>query len=387
MLSALCAMTVLLQADSAFSWQRLNLDNGSAVIVQSLPGAKTLSVQLFAAARGVQETPETHGMRHLLEHLIAKGPNRDLDRRIETKGLFLTADTYRDAMQFEIRGTHLQLNEALSVVKDLLQPLKTSKEEIAKEVRILAQELAIVPNSGRLSSSAWSAAYGSAGLDPLGNLATMAKATPESLAQLQQKHFDASNLVISIAGSIPEKEVLDAARKILEPLKGTPDLEWARRTEGKPGRAEADAAVGSARGAIVGRYSDPETAWTIAAAFGFATEFDDGFFIYTPSIQNGLVLVGSNADRNFLSRIDRMDEAEMLGLFAQGRLNARYWVISRLSSPSGAAFMRGMIGCQAFGGKPEQLLENLTAITPSQFMQGIERLKSGNGVDILGGRL
>ncbi|MBX3119398.1 MAG: insulinase family protein [Fimbriimonadaceae bacterium] len=387
MLAMLCAMTALIQLDQGFAWKRVNLDNGSAVIVQSLPNAKTISVNLFAASRGVQESAETHGMRHLLEHILAKGPDKDLDRKIETKGLFLTAETYRDAMQFEVRGTFLQLNEALSVLEDLLKPVKTTTQEIGKEIKIISQELAILPDSARLSSAAWNLAYGTEGFDPLGNLAIMAKATPESLLALQQKHFTAGNLVISIAGPIPETEAIAAARKILEPLKGTPDMNWSKRPDAKPGNGEAEIARGSARGAGVGRYSEADTAWTIAAAFGVATEFDDGFFIYTPSIQNGLVLVGSTSDKTFVNRIDGLSQEEALGLFAQGRLNARAWLLNRLSTPSGAAYLRGYIGCQAFGGKPEQILENLNSMTPSQFMQGFEKLKYGNGVQVIGGRI
>ncbi len=385
MLAALCAITALIQTDQEYAWQRQTLDNGSAVIAQNLPNAKTVSIQLFAAARGVQETPQTHGLRHLLEHIIAKGPAKDLDRRIESKGLFLTAETYRDAMQFEVRCTPGQIGDAMKTISELLQPIKVTQDEIDKEVKILAQEFALKSDSLRLSEAAWTLAYGDEGLSPLGNLETMAKATPEALLQLQRSHFRSTNIIISIAGPIPEREAIGMGSKLLELPKGT-EADWVRRGEGRSARGDAETAHGSVRGARVERYSDAITAWTIAAGFGIATEFEDGFFIYTPSIQNGIVLVGSVKDRDFGSKIDGMSETDARGLFAQGRLNARAWIHGQLSTPSGAAFLRGYIGCQAYGGRPEQILENLKTMTVSEFMQGYARFKSAEAVSAIGGR-
>src|SRR5665213_4422706 len=80
---------------------RTILPNGAAILVERVPGAKDLSVDLFAASRGTEESPISNGLRHLLEHLIAKGPNGDIDRRLETAGAFLSAETSRDTMCFK----------------------------------------------------------------------------------------------------------------------------------------------------------------------------------------------------------------------------------------------------------------------------------------------
>lgn len=387
MIATLCAMTALIQTGQEFNWERANLDNGSAVIVQSLPNAKQISVQLFAAARGVQETPETHGMRHLLEHLLAKGVNKDLDRRIEAKGLFMTADTYRDAMQFEVRALPHQLRDAVDVLGEFLKEPKVTQEEIDKEAKILAQEFALQSSSTLLSSSAWTMGYGPAGLDPMGTLETLSKATPASIAQLYKKHYNPANLVISIAGPITAKEGIDLGQKLLAPLTGTPAIDWVRRPAGRSARGDAEMAKGSACGAFVSGYSEGETAWTIAAAFGVVTEFEDSFFLYTPSLQNGLVVVGSAKARDYISKIDSLSDAESMGLFRQGKINARAWLRNRLNTPSGAAYWRGYLGCQALGARPEYLLDNLDRLTPDQFRAGFENLKSGKAVEVVGGRL
>src|SRR6476469_6543311 len=81
---------------------RTVLSNNSAVLVEPMANEKTISIQLWAASRGVEERPETHGLRHLLEHVLALGPNRDLDQRLETVGGELFARTFRDGTQIEV---------------------------------------------------------------------------------------------------------------------------------------------------------------------------------------------------------------------------------------------------------------------------------------------
>jgi len=60
---------------------RTLLDNGAVVLVEPVPSA-TISVQLFASSKYAPETAASHGYRHLLEHLIARGDGT-LDRRLE----------------------------------------------------------------------------------------------------------------------------------------------------------------------------------------------------------------------------------------------------------------------------------------------------------------
>ena len=76
---------------------RTILGNEAVVLTESFPKSPTVSVQLFVSASATPDTPETHGWRHLIEHLAAPGRNRDLDRRIESAGGFLSEIPLREA--------------------------------------------------------------------------------------------------------------------------------------------------------------------------------------------------------------------------------------------------------------------------------------------------
>src|SRR5688500_3617518 len=91
---------------------RTVLPNGAIILAERMPSAPTVSVQLFASSKRVPETAETHGRRHLLEHILAKGPKKNLDTRLESSGAFLEAFTHRDAMQLGVTCGPGRLNMA-----------------------------------------------------------------------------------------------------------------------------------------------------------------------------------------------------------------------------------------------------------------------------------
>src|SRR5579862_2564739 len=94
----LLACSIALQAPTGQPERlRTILDNGAVVEVERDRTAKRLAIQLLVSSRSTPDTPTTYGYRHLLEHLEAPGRDVTLDKRLETRGGFLTAETLRDA--------------------------------------------------------------------------------------------------------------------------------------------------------------------------------------------------------------------------------------------------------------------------------------------------
>ncbi len=181
---------------------RTVLPNGASVIVERMPGAKTLSVELFSSSRGTEETPLTNGLRHLLEHLIARGPKGDIDERLETAGGFLQAETLREAMTFKLSLPPGQLSFGLKVIEQLMQMPVITTDAIQHEALIIAQEAALRSNASIFSAAAWSQSYGERGLDVVGNLDVIRNATPEMLAKIHQVQFSGPNLSIAVVGDV-----------------------------------------------------------------------------------------------------------------------------------------------------------------------------------------
>ncbi len=382
MLSLLASLTLLHIQDQP-PRLRTVLDNGAIILVESKPREPVVSVQLFASSKYVPEMEASHGYRHLLEHLVAKGDGT-LDSKLESQACFLTASTLRDSMQIDLTVGPSQIQVALETLGGLLRKPVITQDQISHEMRVMRDELSMQDDSFLLSSAAWSAAFGETGLDPLGTFDSMYRATPERLGDIFDRQFAADGLALVIAGPVDIDKITDLAKPLLAPLaKGHFDLPKIVR-QGKAGRAQADA-FGECRAAIVPGFDSPQTMAALAAALAMASELPDCFVTYTPSVQTGLVLVGHTDSTSGVGLyIDGLDSGS--GLFARGKQLAMEWVERQLRTASGAAYLRGLLLCQGLACRPESMLDQIRSLSAKQFDEGIRAFSSTRAVTAVGTR-
>jgi len=364
---------------------RTLLPNGSILLVENMPDAKVASVQLFASSIRFPDTPENHGYKHLLEHLLLKGPDKDLDLKMESQGIFFTGRTLRDAMQIEFTCSPSQIGISLDTLSTLMKPLQTDLKEIAKEIRIMRQEHALESDSQRLSSAAWSLAYSDRGLSPFGDLEVMASATPDALRAFQSQLFSANNLVLVISGPLDVEGETREGYAFLNQYSGKTTAEPEPMPGGVPGRTEVDDAFGEARAARVGGFKEDGTAWALAAALALATQLGQVFVTYTPSGANGLVVLGKTDSNNGVGlKIDDLEPGDLTGLFPVGKSLAKRWIQRQLETPSASAALRGLLLCQGPSYQPESMLDAIDSMTWQQFFKAVT-LFSKDKADIVVG--
>lgn len=358
------------------TYLRSILPSGAIVVVENMPGSKYLAIQLIASSHGVPESKETHGWRHLLEHLLEKGTDKRLESRLEAQGMFLSAETHRDALQFTIIAPPEKWGVGLSAVKELLQPLTVTEDELKREASVLAEEQAIRNPAKRLSPIAWIEAFGEAGLDPAGDAAAIAKATPAGLEILRRRHFAPQNVVVSVCGpgldlDLTTRELRDLLPKEKGPFEPAPPPRL-----GPPAKesVRADVPEGEAFGVVVPGWDDPQTAAVLAAGLALASERDGSFVIYTPSVQPGLVLLGANGRNDgFGAWLGKLGPNFAAGLFGRGRALAEEWLQAQMARPEGRAFLRGFLYAQSASANPERLAETIRTMEPGAFTQAVQK--------------
>lgn len=382
----LIAALALAQSPIADDPPRLRtvLDNDAVILVERMPKEPLVSVQLFASSRYVPETEPTHGFRHLLEHLLVRGPDGSVDRQLEAEACFLQARTLRDAMQIELTVGPNQLELALGTLRKILTRPRFTQEQLDHELRVMRDEIAMQDDAIVLASSAWKTAYGAAGLDPLGTFDSMYRATPEKLAETFDAQFAANGLALVIAGPVDLDKTTTLAKALLQPRpkRQSPAPMLAR--EGKHGRAEAPG-FGECRAALVPGFNSPKTAAALMAALAISSEFSTAFMIYTPTVRNGLVLVGRTDSNSGIGLyIDSVTGGG--GLYQRGRYLAKEWLASQLRTASGVAYFRGLLLCQSSSLRPETFESQIDAVTPRQFEDAILAFDAENGVIAVGTR-
>lgn len=360
---------------------RTILPNGATVLVERVPGAKTVWARLFLSSRGEEDTPATHGWRHLLEHLVATGRDGRIDERLEREGAFLRAQTQRDAIEFGVDAPAGKLELALDALSEMLRLRPITSEEIAREAGIIAQEGALMEVPTRLSAAAWAVAYGPWGLAPFGDVEAVRRATPSALATLHRRLCSGPNLVLVVSGDVDLDKATAAASKIVRTAPKT-DGRFASRPDGLGGRDSRATGYGEARALPVGAYDEPRTMAALAAALALGSEFDDAFVIYTPSGRPGLVVLGRVGENTGLdAMIDRRDPA---ALWERGRTLARLWLRRQEMDPGANASLRGLLLAQSADYTPDRMREALDRLTYRDFAAAVTGFQGPTSVKVVG---
>lgn len=363
---------------------RTKLSNGSVIFVEKMTGP-ALSVCLQASSKGAQDTASTHGFRHLLEHILAKGPDKELDRRLEAEGLYLTASTTRDAMRFQIDGPAEKLSSAINAIEELLKPLRTSPEEVSRECDIIERELSIRDPWQAVVENCWQkefentadAAYA---LSSDGSLESMRAASPEALESLRSRHFNPKNLVVTICGDIDVNKSTESVRKVLTTTRTTSARSLYLHREGVgnfhslPSTQNFGAVARFVRIEGLGK---PESLAFIAAAMMLTNEIDGAKLFYTPSLGPSVLTVIAPSESGFEEIIENRNSDFDQELRDKGQAFLTHWLAAQFRMTHSNALMRAILLSDGFDIKPEILLANSTAISTEEFRKALEAFGSG----------
>ena len=375
---SLIAGLVLRQA----TFQRLDLPNGASVVVERVAKQPLVSIQIFASSRYAPDSNLTHGYRHLLEHLIARGVSGHADTPLEAVGGILRARTFRDTSQFEVTVTPDHLEEGFAALGDVLGKRHFTQAEIDRETQTIREESALNDVASALGSAGWSTAFGEQGLDPLGNLEVIAKATPEDMEALRDAIFRGPCVCLTISGDL-NVDILKRGANLLTSLSsGTlvPDV----RKSGKPGRSEPPL-LGEARCVPVPPFDRPSTAATMAAALAIAAQLDDCFVSYTPSMQRGLVTLGRVGQTSGVSSfIDSLRREGAVPLYGLGKRLAARWYRSQRTTPSSSAALYGMLISEDPSADPSQFMTQLNSMSLEDFVEATRKFTEKSAVTVVG---
>ncbi len=222
------------------SVSRLQLANGLQIIVERAPDAPLTAVEVWVRVGVAQETAETSGVAHLLEHLFFRGavglPSDALDRAFENAGGILDASTERDWTRFRASVLPDRWREPLqTLLRSLLSPALPA-DALEKERRLILNDEYATHHADPIRPARY-ALFAELfpqhpyGLPLLGNPDTLARVNIDAVRQFHQTHYRPDRMVVVVVGAVEP----DAVRQAVEAV-------WSAETKAAPSptsRAEA----------------------------------------------------------------------------------------------------------------------------------------------------
>lgn len=190
--------------------QMTTLDSGLRVITDHVPTVGSVAVGVWVGVGARDETPETNGVSHMVEHMLFKGTERRTAQQIaeeaENVGAHMNAYTSREvtAYYMHLLADHLPL--AVDMLADMVLHSTMPDEEVARERGVIRQEIKMVNDTpddlvfDLYQMQAYEGQMlGAPILGPDANIAAMAR---DTLMAHVGAHYAPSRMVVSAAGAV-----------------------------------------------------------------------------------------------------------------------------------------------------------------------------------------
>ena len=190
-------------------YQKIILDNGLRLLLESIPGARSVSVMLFIGVGGCYEPAAEAGISHFIEHLCFKGTDKrqtakEISEAIESVGGVLNGGTDKELTVYWVRVAGNHFIRALDVVADLARYPRFDSTDVDKERRVILEEINMTLDNPRsqvemlFDELMWPGQP--LGRDVAGSRETVENITRDQIVDYYSKHYLPNNAVLAVAG-------------------------------------------------------------------------------------------------------------------------------------------------------------------------------------------
>jgi len=212
------------------NYEITELENGLKIISEYIPHFRSISLGFWVAAGSRNETENNNGITHLIEHLLFKGTKkrsyRDIAIEFDSMGAEYNAFTDKENSCFYADFIDTNVDRCTELLFDIVFNPSFLKSNIETEKKIIFEEIKMVEDtpSENIFNYFYKDLFGShpLSLPVLGNIRSLAKCSSKTIRQYFTDSFSLSNMVISAAGNIKHKCLVEGIKKNLSQF----NLSW-----------------------------------------------------------------------------------------------------------------------------------------------------------------
>lgn len=192
--------------------QKHTSPNGVRIVSEHIPHVRSVAVGVWVHAGSRHEKAEENGLTHFIEHMLFKGTASRTARQIAEEfdriGGHVNAFTSKEYTCYYAKVLDHHAKHAVSVLADMFFHSQFDEQELEKERQVVLEEIAMVEDTpdDDVHEQLWNVMYPSQSLGAsiLGTRETLESFTNDSIHQFMDHHYRPENIVISVAGNIPE---------------------------------------------------------------------------------------------------------------------------------------------------------------------------------------
>ncbi|GAB1348100.1 pitrilysin family protein [Ignavibacteriales bacterium] len=199
------------------------LPGGTIVVSEHVPFVQSFSLGFWYNTGSCDETLETSGVSHFLEHMLFKGTKRRNAKKIsddiESLGGYINAFTAKEHTCYYARGMASNLGKTFDVIADMVQFPLMREKDIKNEIGVILDELNdLNDNPDELIFDKFEELIFPdlpLGYSILGSEQTISSFSREMVTDHHVHHYTPGNLLISASGNITHEQLVKLAQKHL----------------------------------------------------------------------------------------------------------------------------------------------------------------------------
>jgi predicted Zn-dependent peptidase len=200
--------------------------NGVRVVTEPMSHVRSVAVGVWIRSGSRLETNPENGISHFIEHMLFKGTGRrsaeEIARAVDSIGGNLDAFTSKELVSFNTKVLDEHLPRAFDILSDLVLNPAFRLEDIEKEKGVILEELKMEIDSPEylvheiFCSNFWK--DHPLGKPILGTRETIRSFSGPMIDAYYRRVYASSNMIITAAGNLEHKSLIELARRYFEPL-------------------------------------------------------------------------------------------------------------------------------------------------------------------------
>lgn len=187
---------------------------GLRMIVQPMPGFKSVATSIMVGAGSRDEEADEHGLSHFVEHMLFKGTTSrtcaDIAGTLSGLGVDYNAYTSTNVTCYHTKGLAWNLDTCCDILSDMYFNLKFAEEDFTREKEVVVQEIAMREDHPRMALGELCALTFFKGTEYghsiAGTIESVRSFAPQHIYNYRAKHYIAPKTIIAFAGDITEQQ-------------------------------------------------------------------------------------------------------------------------------------------------------------------------------------
>lgn len=186
--------------------------NGLRIVSEAVPTVRSMTIGIWVKTGSRNETAQTSGMSHLIEHMLFKGTKtrsaQDIAESFDSIGGQVNAFTSKEYTCYYARVIDSHKEFALELLTDMFFHSTFSEEELQREKKVIIEEIKMYEDTpdDLVHDLLASASFGDhpLGRPIIGTEDLINAYTREDVIKFKNETYTPNNVVVSVAGNIDD---------------------------------------------------------------------------------------------------------------------------------------------------------------------------------------